>query len=429
MSTISLKLKTSDFVPPHFYGVARSFYHDEHSQYWLAGGRGSTKSSIATALIITGLLNDTQSHAIFARRYKVDLHDTVYSQVKKTLDILNLTHLFKISSTDFGAPPMTVKATGQKILFVGLDDPDGVKSISPPFGYLKYSMFEEIQEFGEMEKLRSATQSIRRGANINFQTFYCYNPPRSKNNWTYTTMLEMKDDPKTLVSQSNWEMLPPDTALKWLGQSWIDDAYTLKRQNPDKYDHEYLGIPIGYGTDVFDNIELREISDHEIRTFDNVVGGLDWGFSTDPFAYTRSHYDKRTRSLYIFDEIVGQGMLLRQSVSMVSSKLRNNPMELIVCDSSEPRSIAEYKDLGMNVIPAKKGNGSVEHGTKWLQELNAIIIDDSRCPVAAREFTTAEYEINRAGEVLPRIKDEDNHTIDGIRYRCELEQQSSWGWQ
>lgn len=83
----------------------------------------------------------------------------------------------------------------------------------------------------------------------------------------------------------------------------------------------------------------------------------------------------------------------------------------------------------MNVIPAKKGNGSVEHGTKWLQELNAIIIDDARCPVATREFTTAEYEINRAGEVLPRIKDENNHTIDGIRYRCELEQQSSWGWQ
>jgi len=421
-------MRLSEIIPPHFYDVADSFFHDTHSQYWLAGGRGSIKSSIASELIILGMLRDPQAHAVFARRYKVDLHHTIYAQVKKAITILGLESEFKVSTTDYGAPPITRISTGQKLIFVGLDDPDGVKSISAPFGYIKYSMFEEIQEFDGLDKLRSATQSIRRGANINFQTFYCYNPPRSKNNWTYESMLDMKQRKDTLVSHSNWEMLPDELAYKWLGRSWIEDALALKESDRDKYDHEYMGIPVGYGTDVFHNLEIKEITSDEIKSFDNVAGGLDWGFARDPNAYTRSHFDKRRRILYIFDEYVQNGIGNRQQASIIAGKTRRNPLELTVADSAEPKSNAELIELGLNVIPAKKGNGSVEAGTKWLQELNAIIIDPVRCPVATHEFTTAEYELNRNGEVLPRVKDVNNHTIDSIRYRCELEQQTTWGW-
>lgn len=422
-----MKIRVSDFVPPHFHDVADSFFHDKHSQYWLAGGRGSIKSSIASELIILGIMSDPNAHAVFARRYKVDLHQSIYAQVKKAINILGLDKHFKISTTDYGAPPITRIATGQKIMFVGLDDPDGIKSISAPFGYIKYSMFEEIQEFDGMDKLRSATQSIRRGADINFQTFYCYNPPRSKNNWTYQSMLDMKERKDTLVSHSNWEMLPDELAYKWLGTSWIEDALALKRSDPDKYAHEYLGIPVGYGTDVFKNLEIREISDEEIKSFDNVVAGLDWGFANDPNAYVRSHFDRRRRILYIFDEYVRAGMGNREMASIIASKTRNNKYELVVADR-EPKSVRELETLGINIITAKKGNGSVESGTKFLQELNEIIIDPIRCPVSTKEFTQAEFEVNRNGEVLPRVKDENNHTIDATRYRMEQEQGTQWGW-
>ena len=421
-------MRASDLIPPHFHEVANSFIKDEHSTYWLAGGRGSTKSTVATNLIIIGLLNDPKSHAIFARRYKVDLHHTVYAQVKKSINILGVEHMFHVSKTDQGAPPITLKSTGQKIIFVGLDDPDGVKSITPAFGYIKYSMFEEIQEFDDMSKLRSATQSIRRGADVNFQTFYCYNPPISKNNWTFQSLLDMKKNEKAVVSESNWEMLPHDKAVKWLGQTFIDDALHMKEHNRSQYDHEYMGIPVGYGTDVFANLELREITDEEIDRFDNVVGGLDWGYADDPFAYTRSHFDGRRRILYIFDEIVGTKLLNREATSLISQKIIRNPRELIVADSSEPKSIAEVSDLGLNIIGAKKGNGTVEHGAKFVQGLSAIIIDPERCPVASKEFTTAEFDVDRQGNVLPRVKDENNHTIDGIRYRMEQEQKRKWGW-
>lgn len=37
----------------------------------------------------------------------------------------------------------------------------------------------------------------------------------------------------------------------------------------------------------------------------------------------------------------------------------------------------------------------MEHGIRWLKELNAIVIDRERCPKAAREFSLYEYA--RAG--------------------------------
>ena len=54
--------------------------------------------------------------------------------------------------------------------------------------------------------------------------------------------------------------------------------------------------------------------------------------------------------------------------------------------------------LGLNIVGAKKGPDSVENGIKWLQDLEQIIIDPTRCPNAAREFN--DYEIERIGRKL-----------------------------
>ena len=117
----------------------------------------------------------------------------------------------------------------------------------------------------------------------------------------------------------------------------------------------------------------------------------------------------------------------RESASKVGAKLYRNPRELIIGDSAEPKSIMEYKGLGLNIAKSKKGNGSVENGIKFLQELSNIIIDPKRCPEATREFTSAEFSVDRDGNVLNRV-DKDNHIMDGIRYRMEMEQKKKAGW-
>ena len=57
---------------------------------------------------------------------------------------------------------------------------------------------------------------------------------------------------------------------------------------------------------------------------------------------------------------------------------------------------------------------------KWLQSLNAIIIDPVRCPETAAEFTGYEYLRDaRIGEVTNAWPDADNHHIDAVRYALE----------
>ena len=424
--------KYTDFTPPHFYELLKDFLKEGHTHYWLSGGRGSIKSSIVSELIILGIMMHPDSHAICTRKYKVDLHGSVYAQIIKAIHTLHVGHLFNISKTDQGAPPITYKPTGQKIFFTGLDDPEGIKSTTAPFGFIKYSWYEEVAQLTGMEKIRSANQTIRRGSDKRFITFYTYNPPRNKGNWVNNEYEHLKTVSDYYTSLTNWEMLPEDLANKWLGPDWIKDALDLKSRDPLAYQHEYLGIPVGYGTDVFKNLNIREISDGEIAAFDNVGGGIDYGFANDPAAYVRSHFDSKNRILYIFSEIYGIGMLNRQLARAILDMVPdiNDNFEYTICDSAEKKSTADLKDEGLSwVINAEKGPGSVERGTKWLQELTEIVIDPKRCPNSAREFANAEYEIDKDGNVLRKVADHDNHTIDATRYRCEREMKKKAGWK
>lgn len=71
----------------------------------------------------------------------------------------------------------------------------------------------------------------------------------------------------------------------WLGEKFLDDARFLKQENPRAYRQEYLGIPAGLGDSIFDNIAAEPIKDREIRRFDRIMAGVDWGFYPDPWAF------------------------------------------------------------------------------------------------------------------------------------------------
>ena len=93
---------------------------------------------------------------------------------------------------------------------------------------------------------------------------------------------------------------------------------------------------------------------------------------------------------------------------------------LRTADAAEPKSCADYRGAGLPCRAAVKGPGSVAAGMKWLQSLNAIIIDPVRCPETAAEFTGYEYLRDaRTGEVTNAWPDADNHHIDAVRYALE----------
>ena len=165
----------------------------------------------------------------------------------------------------------------------------------------------------------------------------------------------------------------------------------------------------------------------EIKQFDNIRQGVDWGYGVDPLAFMRLHYDKTRRKIYIFDEYYGQKISNRQFAEWVLSKKYNDVM--IYADSAEPKSVAEVSTYGIRCIGAKKGSGSVEYGEKWLDDLEGIIIDPDRCPNTAREFESIDYQVDREGNARARLQENDQHSIDATRYACSTDMSSNtWGW-
>ena len=229
-------------------------------------------------------------------------------------------------------------------------------------------------------------------------------------NWA-NKYVEIPKDNQYLL-HTDYTMVP----AKWLGKAFIEEAEYLKEVNPTAYEHEYKGVANGNGGNVFDNIEIRDITNEEIQEFDRIYFGVDFGYYPDAWVFVKCYFKANTRELYIFDEAYEHKKSNRQTYDIMVNEHGVTGNDLIMCDSAEPKSIADYRDYGLYARGVVKGPGSVDYSMKWLQSLNAIIIDNKRCPNAAEEFLNYEYDKDKDGNVITGYPDRDNHVIDSIRY-------------
>lgn len=403
-----MNITLDQIIAPSFYELHHDLKENRYNEYWLKGGRGSTKSTFVSVQILLGILKDKEANAVVFRRYQNELRETVFGQFEWSANKLGIAHMFR-----FQVSPMQIIfiPTGQKIVFKAADNPQKIKSINLGRGYIKYAWFEEVDQFGGMDEIRNILQSLFRGEERQRISFYTFNPPKSARSWVNQEVKISK--PARRVHHSTYLDVP----RHWLGEIFITEAEHLKKTNETAYRHEYLGEEVGTGLEVFTNVTIRTITDDEIATFDRFYQGLDFGYAVDPLAFERLYFSPGKRRLYFVDEISGINLFNRDFFEKVKAKGYHT--ELTIADSAEPKSIAELEDMGMKIRGAKKGQGSVEHGIKFLQELDEIVIDPERCPLAAKEFVNYALERNRQGEVISKFPDKDNHTIDAVRYALE----------
>lgn len=405
MSEISLK----NLIIPTFHKVHKDIKQGLHTEYWLKGGRGSTKSTFISIELVLNLIADENGHAVVFRKIGNKLETSVYNQIKWAINALRLNSYFKFSKS-----PLKIEylPTGQLILFCGLDDPENSKSIKLPFGYIKQIWFEELNQFDGMAEIRKVKQSAIRGGDDAI-VFYSYNPPPEINNWVNKEA--RIENPNRLVHHSTYLDVPPE----FLGKAFLIEAEHLKKLNPKAYEHEYLGKVIGTGLNVFNNVIARKIPASERNKFEKVCEGIDWGYAIDPFVWIQCHYERKYKRLYIYNEIYQIGLFNTDAIDLVKKKHKARCE--IIADSEEPKSIDEFADAGLPIRKASKPAGSVSFGTKKLQGLEQIIIDPERCPNALREFLEYSLEQNKDGTIKSKFPDKDNHTIDAVRYSLEDE--------
>ena len=394
-------------IPDTFHPIIRDIRDKKHLEYVLEGGRGSTKSSTFAMTIIELLKNYHDVHAVVCRKVGNTIKDSVYNKIKWAIGKQEFTEEFdsKLSPLE-----ITLKATGQKIYFRGADDPDKIKSINPEFGYIGILWFEELDQFSGEEEVRKIEQSAIRGGDLAW-ILKSFNPPKTARNWANIYVSKPKEN--RVVHKSTYKDVPPE----WLGKPFIEEAEHLKKVNPAAYEHEYEGVPNGNGGNVFEYIEIREITDEEIATFDRIYQGVDWGWFPDQYGFIRCYYDHAHETIYFLDENYVLKTKNEETAKWIKDKKYDDYN--ITCDSNEKKSVNDYRDLGVPARAAVKGPGSVEYGFKWLQG-KKLVFDLRRTPNAYKEFSEYEYERDKEGNVISGYPEgQADHLIAATRYAFE----------
>jgi phage terminase large subunit len=404
-------LNIYEHIGKNYYEVFEDAYNNKHVHYWLKGGRGSLKSSFAVLYVVYMMTLLTSLghivHCVAMRKVKDTIRGSIFNNLLWAISKLGLTEYWNVPQYS----PLGLSIGESTIVFRGCHNRvefERIKSIKFEKGVCRFALFEELTEFDGMDEIMSIIQSIFRDTDF-AQAFYMYNPPASKFNWVNIEAKKPVDN--RLVHSSTFL----DAPMAWLGKVFIEEAKILQKLNKRKYEHMYLAYEIGEGLEIYPNVKIIEISNEKIDSFDKVYRGMDFGFTADATSYVEVYFDRRKDDLYIFDEVYGHNMNNKMIYDHVRPKSKTY---LIKADSAEPRTINEMRILGLNIMGCKKGKDSVDHGIKWFQNLNNIYIDRKRCPFAAIDFETYEYEKDANGNVK-RSYPKEPHASAACRYALD----------
>jgi phage terminase large subunit len=375
---------------PHEF---RALFRDDWREAAIYGGRGSLKShTVARFLLIRARQQKTRV-ACF-REYQNSIAESSHQLLKDLIQKYNLRDFVPTDNA------IVNRVNGSDFLFKGLHhNEQSIKSIEG----IDLAWVEEAQTVSK-KSIDVLTPTVRKqGSKI----IYTYN--RLEEEDPIHRRLVIEGRPNTLVINVNY-----DTAIKY---GWFPDVLRVemeddKERRPALYRHKWLGEPnsatgriyTGWETDI----------DEIPREAKLVRYGLDFGYSIDPTVIEAVY---SYNGMHIIDEITYQKGLSNRTIADI---LLNLPSQLVIADSSEPKSIDEVRSYGVNIIGATKGQGSVNQGIQYVQEQKIGLTHRSYKTKTA--YLNYKWALDR-NEVPLNVPDDSVHEwsnpMDAIRYALD----------
>jgi len=365
----------------------------------LYGGAGSGKSHFVAQETILNMLNNKHMNYLVVRKVGKTLRNSVFRLLTDLINEYNLNGYFNINKTEMSISCLS----GAKLITSGLDDVEKLKSITG----INRIWIEEASEITEKD-FNQLDLRLRGVSSVNYQMTLTFNPI-SELHWLKKTFFDV-GKPNSFVLKTTY-----------LDNKFLDKEYRRVLNHLQEEDYQYYRIyALGewgtLGNLIYTNWEKKNLTKMQ---FDNIFHGVDFGFSNDPTAYVKLHYDKKHKTIYILDELYQTDMFIDELAAELKDKVNN----YVMCDSSEPRSIEDLRRHGINARAAKKGPDSVEHGIKFIQRHKIIV--DSSCINTIKELTSYKWKEDKNGNVLPKPVDANNHILDALRYALETEMSSN----
>lgn len=369
------------------------------------GGSSSGKSVFLAQRAVLDVAQGGRNYLI-CRNVARTIRNSAFNEIQKAINTFQLRDYFKVNRSE-----MTITCgNGYQILFAGLDDPEKIKSITPAQGVITDIWVEEATET-DRAAVKQLDKRLRGESQKSKRLILSFNPIL-QDHWIHTEYFSGWNDSKNVLRDNTKLILK--TTYKDNKFLTADDIYALENESDPYYYAVYtLGKWGVLGSVIFKNWRTEDLSEYR-ETLDNFRNGLDFGYAKDPAALIHTAYDKKRNRIYVFDEIyeteLTNDVLAERILTMISK-------QLVFADSAEPKSIAELKNMGVNIRGAKKGKDSVNFGIQWLQRQEIIV--DIRCQNTINELRKYKWKEDANGKPLPIPVDKDNHLIDALRYAYE----------
>ncbi len=398
-------MQTRIRLPDLIGGGYGAFWRTKARYRVVKGSRGSKKSKTSALYYIYQMMKHPQANLLVVRRNFRTLKDSCYSDLLWAAERLGVSHLWKGTVNPL---ELTYIPTGQKILFRGLDDGLKITSISVPKGVLCWVLIEEAYEITNEADFDKLDMSIRgeMPPGLWKQITLLFNP-WSANSWLKKRFFDTESDmifSATTTYKCN----------EWLDAADLQIFEDMRVNNPRRYQIEGLGIwGIAEGL-IYEKVSYEDFDIDALRRDGGVTAafGLDFGF-TDPTAFVCMLIDNRNKRIYVFDEWYKVGATNAEIAAQIIKM--GYGTQKIICDSAEPKSIAELQQHGIrNAEGSRKGADSVLHGIQQLQ--NYAFIVHTSCKEFYREICNYCWAKDKFGKPIDKPEHEFSHGMDAARY-------------
>lgn len=365
----------------------------------ISGGRASGKSfSIASYLL--ALTFEKGNVILFSRYTMTSINISVYPEFLEKIELLNIGHLFEIKKNE-----IINNSTGSKIIFKGIKTGSSIQTANlKSIAGLNIVCIDEAEEIPDEDIFDKIDLSARRNDKDN-KIILIFNPT-TKVHWIYNRFFsDAGIEPGTCISTDDTNYIHSTYLdnMKYLSVSILKQIEKIKTNNPDKYKHIIMGafLDVAEGV-IFTNWEMGEFNNDLEYGF-----GEDFGYSPDPDTLIKIAIDRKNKIIYLDECIYSNKLGIEELKKLVKFYVNN---KLVVADNSSNRLINELKRENINIIPCKKGGGSIEEGIKLLCDYKLIVTPSSKNII--KELNNYIWSNKKSGTP----KDVYNHAIDAIRY-------------
>ena len=348
--------------------------------------RGSSRSSKTVSalqyIIVEGLSHPGISITI-ARATQVSIKNTILVDFKEVMEHIGIFHEGTLNKVDM---TYTFK-NGSVIRFVGLDDTTGrLRGLK--------STIVLVDEINTIDRNSFVQLDIRTEKYL----ICCYNPEVEESWWGFD--YEKKENSQLHIS--SWRDNP------FLDDSIIQSIMELKEIDYDLWQIYSEGKLVPPREKIF--VQPKTFSQLPPNIKTSYIG-IDWGYSNDECAVVRA--DISSDNQIYLTQLIYQPGLTNQDLIYLLNEINLDKSLEIVSDSSEPKSIEEFRRNKFKIRGVKKGDGSVLYGLQKMRTFKIFVNEKSTELI--KEFENYRYKKDRSGRVtnVPEGKD---HLLDATRY-------------